>query len=123
MLPQINAHNCLLPIRANRNIKRRAHGQRIVREVEHASSSPLVFSATGGLAREATIFYKRLASLLSNKWEDNYSVTLNWLRCCLCFSLLRSAIACIHGARSSFGHFDRTPPPMDLVRVESRLRN
>ena len=49
------------------NIKRCAYGQRI-REVEHASFSPLVFSATGGLAHEATIFYKCLASLLSNKW-------------------------------------------------------
>ena len=55
------------------NIKRRAYGQRI-REVEHASFSPLFFSATGSLAHEATIFYKRLASLLSNKWGDNYSV-------------------------------------------------
>ena len=66
MLPQISAHHCLLPI----NIKWRAYGQRI-REVEYASFSPLVFSATGGLAHEATIFYKHLASLLSNKWGDN----------------------------------------------------
>ena len=50
----------------------------------------------------------------------SYSVTLGWLRCCLSFSLLHSAIACICGARSSSGQFDRTPPPMDLVRVESR---
>ena len=50
-------------------------------------------------------------------------VTLGWLRCCLSFSLLHSAIACICGAWSSSGHFDRTPPPMDLVRVESCLMN
>ena len=96
------------------NIKWRAYGQRI-QEVERTLFSPLVLSATGGRAHEATIFYKRLASLLSNKWGDSYSVTLGWLRCCLSFSMLCSAIACIRGAWSSTGHFDRTPPPIDLV--------
>ena len=55
-----------------------------------------MFKYTGGLADEATIFYKCLASLLSNEWGDSYSVTLGWLSCRL--SLLHSAIACIHGA-------------------------
>ena len=44
------------------NIKKRAYGQRI-RENEHASFTPVVLSETGGLAHEATFFYKRLASL------------------------------------------------------------
>jgi len=43
--------------RKHENIKRHAYGQRI-REVECASFTPLVLSATGGLAHEATIFYK-----------------------------------------------------------------
>ena len=102
------------------NSKRHAYGQHI-QEVEHASFSPLVFSATGGLAHEATIFYKRLTSLLSNKWGDSYSVTLGWLRCCLSFYWLHSAIACIRAVWSSSGHFDRALPLMDLVRVESCL--
>ena len=46
--------------------KKRAYDQRI-REVEHSSFSPLVFSATGGMGREATCFYKRLASMLAHK--------------------------------------------------------
>ncbi len=36
--------------------------------MEHASFTPLVFSATGDLANEANTFYKRLASLLASKW-------------------------------------------------------
>jgi len=102
------------------NIKHHAYGQRI-REVEYASFTPLVSSATGGLAHEATIYYKCLASLLSTKWGDSYAITLGWLHCYMSFSLLRSAIACISGAWLSSGHFNRTPPPMDLVRVESHL--
>jgi len=37
--------------------KKRAYAQRIL-EAEHSSFTPLVFSATGGMGREATCFYK-----------------------------------------------------------------
>ncbi len=90
------------------NQKKRAYDQRI-REVEHATFIPLVLSATGGLSRQATVFYKRLASLLSSKTNQPYSQTMNWLRCRLSFVLLRSAIQCIRGARSSQGRAITTP--------------
>ena len=99
-------------------IKKRQYEQR-VREVEHASFTPLVLSATGGMAKEATIFYKRLALCLSSKWDHPYSKTLSWLRSRITFSLLRSAIQCIRGARSSVGHAARSHiPPLDLVCSE-----
>ena len=47
-----------------------------VREVEHASFTPLLMSATGGMANHATIFYKRLASSLALKWDQPYSSTI-----------------------------------------------
>ncbi len=61
--------------------KKRAYEQR-VREVEHASFTPLVLSASGGLGKEATVFYKRLrlASLLAKKWDQPYNQVINWLR-------------------------------------------
>ena len=61
-----------------------------VHEVEHSSLTPVILSATGGLAHEATIFHKCLASLLSCKQGDEYLVVLILLRCCLgfcCFDL------------------------------------
>ena len=100
--------------------KKRAYEQR-VREVEHSTFTPLVFSATGGMASEATNFYKRLASMLALKWDSPYSSTLCWLRCRLSFSLLRSAIQAIRGARSSRGHAIKPPTAVDLVTAESRL--
>ena len=106
--------------RKHESVKKRAYEQR-VREVEHASFTPLVLSATGGLANEATTFYKRLASRLATKWDHSYSATMSWLRCRLTFSLLRSSIQCIRGTRSSGGHAFKTPPPIDLVNSESRL--
>ena len=90
-----------------------------VREIEHASFTPLVLLATGGMANEATVFYKRLASCLATKWDQSCSSTLSWLRCRLTFSLLRCAIQCIRGARSSCGHAAKSQtPPIDLVNSE-----
>ena len=96
--------------RKNELEKKRAYEER-VREVEHGSFSPLVFSAAGGMGSIASIVYKRLASLLAEKRGNLYSSTLHWLRCRLNFSLLRSAIMCIRGSRSTFS----TTPPTESI--------
>ena len=82
------------------DIKKRAYGQR-VRDVEGEVFTPLVFSTTGGMGREATTFYKRLADLLAQKQQKPYPVVINWLRCKLSFAAVRSSIMCIRGTRSS----------------------
>ena len=43
--------------------KKRAYELRI-REVKHSSFTPLMFSASGGMGHEASVFYKRLASFV-----------------------------------------------------------
>ena len=99
--------------------KKRAYAQRVW-DIEHSSFTPLVLSASGGFAREATHFYKRLASRLAGKWDQPYSLTMRWLRCIISFALLRSAIQCIRGARSSHGH--TVFSPVDLVTAEANLK-
>ena len=101
------------------NEKKRQYEQR-TREIEHSSLTPLVFSATGGMGKQATTFYKCLASMLSDKWDQPYTSTLCWLRCRISFSLLRSAIQCIRGARSSHGQplKEFKFHPVDLVNSE-----
>ena len=70
----------------------------------------------------AISFYKRLADLLASKWNSYYSQTIGWLRCRLSFSLLRSSILCIRGARSSKARVPCSVPfPVDLVHSESRF--
>ena len=73
--------------------KKWAYEQRILK-VEQSTFTPLIFSATGGMAKQTTTFYKRLASLLADKREHPYSSALYWLRCLLSFSHLRSAQRC-----------------------------
>ena len=46
--------------------KKRSYEQRL-REVEHASFMPAVFSTTGGMSKSASSLYKRIASLLAEK--------------------------------------------------------
>ena len=105
--------------RHHENIKKRAYEQR-VREIEQASFVPLVMSITGGLGRIATTMYKRLASMLSSKWNQPYSTTMGWLRCRLSFALLRSSITAIRGARSS-SHCVSDSIAVDLLTTESQV--
>ena len=98
--------------------KQRKYEQR-VREVELGSFTPLIFSTSGGMAKSTTIAYKRLASLLSIKRDQPYSMMMTWLRCHLSFSLLRSAITCLRGARFSAGR--ATQDTIDLAVSEGRI--
>ena len=71
--------------------------------MEMGSFIPLVFSTFGGMGSTATIFFRRIASLLSVKKEQPYSSVMSWLWCSINFSLLRSAVTCLRGARSICG--------------------
>ena len=96
------------------------HYDQRVRDVEHATFTPLVLSTTGGMGRAATIFYKRLASMVAEKRDVPYGVTLNWIRCRLSFALLRASIMSIRGVRSS-RHHPAAECPIDLQLVEGHL--
>ena len=102
--------------------KRRSYEQR-VREIEHSSFTPLVFSAVGGMGAAASVFYKRLASLLAEKQAQTYAKTIGWLRCTLSFSLMWSALMCIRGACSTRKQPDRPitlDTQIELAAAESR---
>ena len=56
--------------------------------------------------------------------EERLQQTINWLRCRLSFSLLRSAIMCLRGYRSSIHHPARLsdqPSDIDLACHEGRI--
>ena len=106
--------------RHHESLKKRHYEQRI-REVEHSSFTPLVFSLTGGLGPAATAFYKRLASQLSDEWNQSYSSTIGWLRCRISFSLLRSSIMCLRGARSCNTFNSHLAASVDLTIADSNL--
>lgn len=97
--------------------KKRVYGQRVL-EIEHGVFTPLVLSTTGGMGREAKVFYKRLADMLSYKRDLPFSILMGWLRCKLSFAVLRSAVMCIRGSRSSRMHPIRDATDITLACSE-----
>ena len=117
---QSNRHGPLSSVyRKHEQEKRRQYDQR-VREVEHATFTPLVLSTLDGMGRAATTLYKRLASMVTEKRNVPYAVTFNWIRCRLSFALLRASIMSIRGARSSRNH-PASECPIDLQLAEVHL--
>ena len=100
--------------KTHENAKKRVYDQRI-REVEHGTLSPLVFSCTGCMGCMAL----RLAALVGTKRDETYSTTMGWIRFKLSFGLLRAAIMCVRGARSSIGRASKeTEAPIFLISSE-----
>jgi len=98
----------------NEKEKKRAYSERVL-QVEHGSFTPLVFSAMGGMGRETTKFYSRLAETLSEKTNTQYSYMMAWIKRKIIFSLINSVAMCIRGSRSCrsnelFDSLDRRNP-------------
>ena len=78
--------------------KKSKYNNRIL-QVEKGSFTPLIFSTTGGMGPECSIYHKRLAELISMKRGDTYSDVVNYIRTRIRFSLLRSILVAIRGER------------------------
>ena len=63
--------------------------------VKRACFSPVFFAAIGGMGPTTTTVYR----MLVKKWNISYSRCLFWVRCRLCFLLLRSGVMCLRGQR------------------------
>ena len=83
----------------NEKEKKVKYAARII-EVEHGSFTPLVFSCFGGMSRECSSFYKKLAELLAEKRNIRTSEALCFVRTKISFSLAKSMVLCIRGSRS-----------------------
>ena len=69
-------------------------------EVERGSFTPLVFTTTGVMSHECSIFHKALAEKLSDKQGERYEVIMRYLRVKLSFLALKSMLLCLRGSRS-----------------------
>ena len=67
--------------------------------MEKATFTPLVFTATGGMAPECTRYHKKIAELISSKTKEEYSHVMNHMRQRIRFTLLKSTLVAIHEER------------------------
>ena len=107
--------------RKHENEKRRAYDQ-WVKEIEQGTYASLMFYATRGMGPAARTVYKRLASLISEKTGQPYSIAMWWIQCRLSFALLRSAILCIQGSWTSYHQLICSyEVPIVVISSESRV--
>ena len=100
--------------------KRRCYEQR-VRDIEHSSFVPAIFSTTGGLGKHAESLYKRIASLQAAKTGEAYSCVMSWVRCKLSFALLRSSVMCLRGSRNLRPVQLDSPPTLAVAEAGIRI--
>ena len=69
--------------------------------MEHCTFTPLVFSISGVLGKECSMFHKRMAEKIAKKFNEVYEKVITVTRCKLSFVILRSALLCIRGSQSN----------------------
>ena len=121
---QSNHRSPLASVYRRHEQEKKRHYEERVREVELATFTPFVMSTTGGMGRAATTFFKKLASMINEKKNTEYTQTMNWIRCKSGFVLLRASIMSIRGARSSRHHAasEATMGPIDLQLAEGQIQ-
>ena len=72
-----------------------------MKNVEHGSFTPLVYSLTSGKGPETSIFHKNIAQKIVNKTEEKYGKSSNIDQMQIIFLILRSVLLCITGSSST----------------------
>ena len=87
--------------------------------IEHGTFTPLVFSVTGGMSKECSMFRKHTAERLAIKTGESYEKIISTMRCKLSFLILKSALMCVRGSRShNLKTIDEFELVSDLARIE-----
>merc|ERR1711973_215798 len=79
--------------------KKRLYNRRIM-EVEHGSFTPLVFTTSGVMSHECSVFHKSLAEKISLKRGDRYEEVVGYMRVKLSCLALKATLLCLRGSRS-----------------------
>ena len=88
-------------LRSHEMEKKRKYNRRIM-EVEHGSFTPLVFTTSGVMAHECSVFHKTLAEKISVKKHERYEDIVRYLRVKFSFLALKSTLLCLRGSRTVF---------------------
>ena len=67
---------------------------------QRRSFMPLIYSSDGMAAKESKAFEKRVAALLSAKWNRSYSEMCGWVRSRMCLAVVRSNSQKLRGSRT-----------------------
>ena len=79
--------------------KKRGYNRRIM-EVEHGTFTPLIFTTTGVMSHECSVFHKALAEKISTKRDERYEDVMRYLRIKFSYLALKATLLCVRGSRS-----------------------
>ena len=94
-----NSNKSIAQMYLSHERQKKNHYNSRVTEIERGTFSPIVFSTTGGMGKEAESFYKCIAMKLSIKRDQRYCETISFLRRRLRFDLLKTCIISLRGYR------------------------
>ena len=83
-----------------------------------------MFSATGRMGRECSMFVKKLCQLISIKRKEELSDVTYGIRCQISFALLRNCLLCIRGSRKSNNEYEKLNEiSFDAVKIVKKNEN
>ena len=102
-------------------IIKRQYSSRVL-DIEHGTFTPLIFTTTGGMGKECLNYHSRLAELIAIKKGEDYAKTISWIRARTSFALLRSALICLRGTRSTIRKsWDFRNTDIEIENIEGAL--
>ena len=97
--------------------KKRNDNRRIM-NIEHGTFTLLVFSVSGAMGKECSVFHKHVAERLEIKTGEGYEKIISAIRCNLSFLILKSTLICVGGRQS---HKLKTIDEFELVSHFARI--
>ena len=102
--------------------KRRKYNDRVL-NIELGTFTALIFSLTGGMGFESSVYHKTLANKIAIKTGDKYCNIINYIRCRLSFLIQKMALLCLRGSRSLKPGSSEVSNDIDFVCFASKLNN
>ena len=95
--------------------KKRTYNHRVL-EIEHGHFTPIVFSTSGGMAKECNTFVKKLSRMLAVKMNQRYEDTISYIRRRFRIELLKTCLIALRGHRGRWYQ-----KPLDISDMDLNL--
>ena len=86
---------------SHENQKKREYNARVL-NIEKGSFTPVVFSTSGGMGKEAEKLLKQMANKIAIKRDEQYCHVISFLRRRYRFDLLRTCVIALRGYRCRY---------------------
>ena len=104
---------------AQKQIKKHKYCE--IAESRRASFTPIIASCEAIFDTEAEVYFKRLATILSKKWDSSYSQALCYIRARMQICIMRSVSLCLRGSRTKWrgaGIIDDAAIPINVFNSD-----